>query len=220
MCRMLVFVFYLFFCGYIFTMSKINTIAIVGNSPVLLDKEYGAEIDSHDMVIRFNNFKIEGYEIYTGKKTTHVCFNAYTLFNENILSFSKEQRLFFYTTESDEKLTNLLNEKYHGKLSLDDVTIIDNNIYYKELCEKLNAENNWQGSSGLIMCQMMVDKFPNAQIDVYGITFFKDVIKKKDGERYHKIHHYDGTISNSGHDCEAEWKYYETYLKNTINLHF
>lgn len=194
-------------------------IAIVGNSPILLEKEYGEEIDSHDIVVRFNNFVINGYEKYTGIKTTDVCFNAYTPFNEAILNLTKEHRLFFYTTESAQKINRKLKENYGGKITTGNVTFVDNDKYYKELCKKLHAEKNWQGSSGLIMCQMMCDMYPDAIIDVYGITFFKDTIKRKDGESYHKIHHMDGTVLNSGHDPDAEWKYYETYLKDKINLH-
>lgn len=44
-------------------------IALVGNGPCELGKNKGEEIDNHDIVIRFNNFKIEGYEQDYGKKT-------------------------------------------------------------------------------------------------------------------------------------------------------
>lgn len=47
-----------------------KSIAIVGNSPCELGKNKGMEIDSHDVVIRFNNFSIdEKYINDYGKKT-------------------------------------------------------------------------------------------------------------------------------------------------------
>lgn len=44
---------------------------IVGNGPSILDKKLGAKIDSFESVVRFNDYKIEFLERFTGKKTTH-----------------------------------------------------------------------------------------------------------------------------------------------------
>jgi len=46
-----------------------TNIIIVGNGTSLLDKEYGTLIDSFDCVVRFNSFKIKGYEKHTGTQT-------------------------------------------------------------------------------------------------------------------------------------------------------
>jgi hypothetical protein len=58
-----------------------KSIAIIGNAKSLFDKNYGAEIDSHDVVIRIN----KGIEICTkpkdykthGNKVDIWCFNLY-----------------------------------------------------------------------------------------------------------------------------------------------
>lgn len=44
-------------------------VAIVGNGPSEMGKGKGAEIDSHDIVIRFNNFATAGFEADYGSKT-------------------------------------------------------------------------------------------------------------------------------------------------------
>jgi hypothetical protein len=44
-----------------------KSIAVVGNARTI--RERGKEIDAHDIVIRFNNCKIEGYEKLVGTKT-------------------------------------------------------------------------------------------------------------------------------------------------------
>lgn len=44
-------------------------VIIVGNAGSLLDKENGHLIDEFDVVIRFNDFRIRGYEKYCGTKT-------------------------------------------------------------------------------------------------------------------------------------------------------
>ena len=51
-----------------------NTQIIVGNSPSLLDHEYGEFIDSFPTVVRFNGYKIFGYEKHVGSKTDILTF--------------------------------------------------------------------------------------------------------------------------------------------------
>jgi len=53
----------------IFNKLKNRTVAVVGNGPSEIGKGLGKEIDSHDVVIRFNNYSIEGFEEDYGAKT-------------------------------------------------------------------------------------------------------------------------------------------------------
>jgi hypothetical protein len=46
-----------------------KSVAIVGNGPSEIGKGKGSQIDSHDIVIRFNNYKTSGYEKDYGSKT-------------------------------------------------------------------------------------------------------------------------------------------------------
>ena len=48
---------------------KGKTVAVVGNSDFEIGKNSGEEIDSHDIVIRMNNYRTENYEKDYGKKT-------------------------------------------------------------------------------------------------------------------------------------------------------
>jgi hypothetical protein len=43
-------------------------VILVGNGPGLLAAEHGAAIDEHDYVVRFNNYKIRGYERHVGTR--------------------------------------------------------------------------------------------------------------------------------------------------------
>jgi len=47
-------------------------VLLVGNSGGVLNNEWGPKIDEFDIVVRFNNFELHGYEKYVGTKTTHV----------------------------------------------------------------------------------------------------------------------------------------------------
>ncbi|KAF5727525.1 putative sialyltransferase [Tripterygium wilfordii] len=59
--------------------SKYNSCAVVGNSGILLKKEYGRLIDSHEVVIRINNAKTENFERNVGSKTSISFVNSHIL---------------------------------------------------------------------------------------------------------------------------------------------
>ncbi|XP_074289203.1 beta-1,6-galactosyltransferase GALT29A-like [Silene latifolia] len=50
--------------------DKYSSCAVVGNSGILLNKEYGELIDSHEAVIRLNNARIRSYRENVGSKTS------------------------------------------------------------------------------------------------------------------------------------------------------
>eukprot|EP00976_Prorocentrum_cordatum_P086804 1186642-Prorocentrum_minimum.AAC.1 len=50
--------------------AAMGTCAIVGNSGALLYRQYGVDIDAHDVVYRFNQAPVEGYESHVGARTT------------------------------------------------------------------------------------------------------------------------------------------------------
>ena len=52
-----------------------KSVAVVGNA--VFKTELGAEIDEHEIVIRFNNYVIDEYEEYVGKKITWWCAHPY-----------------------------------------------------------------------------------------------------------------------------------------------
>lgn len=45
-----------------------KSVALVGNSPILLNSKQGNQIDSHDCVIRMNDGPVEGYELDVGER--------------------------------------------------------------------------------------------------------------------------------------------------------
>ncbi|XP_015872656.2 beta-1,6-galactosyltransferase GALT29A isoform X2 [Ziziphus jujuba] len=59
--------------------NRFSSCAVVGNSGILLKNDYGDLIDNHQVVIRLNNAKTEGYERKVGSKT------SISFVNSNIL---------------------------------------------------------------------------------------------------------------------------------------
>ena len=64
-----------------------NSVIIVGNGPSLLKKENGHLIDEFDIVVRFNQYTIKGFEKYVGVKTNY-WFNTVNFVNK-----AKEHRM-------------------------------------------------------------------------------------------------------------------------------
>lgn len=69
--------------------SLYKSCAVVGNSGILLKGEHGQFIDSHEMVIRLNNARTQGYSRYVGSKT------ILSFVNSNILQLCARKEMCF-----------------------------------------------------------------------------------------------------------------------------
>ena len=47
-----------------------NTCAVIGSAGLMLTEKFGAEIDQHDAVFRFNIAPVSDFEAFVGSKTT------------------------------------------------------------------------------------------------------------------------------------------------------
>ncbi|XP_061374095.1 beta-1,6-galactosyltransferase GALT29A-like [Gastrolobium bilobum] len=59
--------------------KRYSSCAVVGNSGILLNRDYGSLIDAHEVVIRLNNARVDNFEHKVGKKT------SISFVNSNIL---------------------------------------------------------------------------------------------------------------------------------------
>lgn len=105
-----------------------KSIAIIGSSARMTEKEEGNRIDSFDNVVRFNRAPVEGYESFVGSKTTlrvannHVFNNNQedpekwtgqpryfikNLKNSNILYFARDQAPWWKREENADESCNL-----------------------------------------------------------------------------------------------------------------
>lgn len=74
-----------------------NSLIIVGSGTSLLDKKNGNLIDSYNDVVRFNDYKLEGFEDYVGTKIT-IWFNVNRQDKPGSLYFKK---IFVHSWDED-----------------------------------------------------------------------------------------------------------------------
>lgn len=54
-----------------------KTLAIIGNAPSVRQQRLGGHIDGHDVVVRFNECALDGFEEYVGRRTDILVSNPY-----------------------------------------------------------------------------------------------------------------------------------------------
>lgn len=79
------------------TFLKGKSVAIVGNGPGEIGKSLGGEIDAHDVVIRINNHRLDGYEADYGTRTD-VWAKAFSNNINHAIDPSEGCRLVVYAT--------------------------------------------------------------------------------------------------------------------------
>lgn len=63
--------------------GKVNSAAVVFNSGLILNNQWGEEIDGHDIVIRINFMPTKGYEVHTGSRTNVRILGRNWIFRES-----------------------------------------------------------------------------------------------------------------------------------------
>ena len=106
-------------------------ILLIGNGPSCLNNEYGELIDSHDIVVRFNNFETESFEKFVGKKTNYWVKTVMSNKHNNV---KFDQKFFAYPSVAAPN-TQKINE-----LTENGYTIIPLSFYNK--INKLINKNN------------------------------------------------------------------------------
>lgn len=149
-----------------------GTCILVGNGPSVMYKKLGEIIDSHDEVLRFNSFKINGFEEYTGRKTT-----VWSTFGRGVLPADdvRPQKIIFTHGESGKPAYE--SEKI-WRIPL---------TYYYELRDKIKKDSDFNDvsvilpSSGVLVMKWLLDNVYD-EISIIGFDSFSKEISGK--------HHY------------------------------
>ncbi len=184
-------------------------IAVVGGSGCELGKNKGAEIDSHDIVVRFGNYPTdEKYFCDYGQKTTlWVRTSSPAVINKPDISrydkvFWKEDFGRIINGEEHLKIMYEYMKNYNEKFFVADST------YYQTLDENYNIYRPTAGCLILWYFYNLLGSLEN--VDVYGFAFLS-------GNSNDTKHYFDNVCKISqNHDIEYEIKllqkiYFETH---------
>lgn len=157
------------------TENKQTKIVIIGNSPSITNSKMGNEIDRFDIVIRLNNYVINGFEEYIGKKTDYVFVTFATKYNKELMQINKS-KIYLFAAEHYNNMNFLktrMNRTDAIQINPYDVNILPE-YYFSLLNRKVGLLGNERCSIGLIAINWAIRNFINTcDIYTYGIDFFK-----------------------------------------------
>lgn len=201
---------------------KNKTVAVVGNSLSLFDRKYGNEIDSHDIVIRFNKPAI----IYDDNILTHGSrIDIWSFWA--IGAFYKKFIIPGCDPDADKLKSFLHDEKIiktqinaNGHITATKKFIsytMPTNLYHILSNELISMSNmkNLTPSSGIAMLDWL-SYFPVKDISVYGFDFKETpTFSEIDNFSEDMIGRYD---SRCRHDFAAEALYFQKKIQKNKNI--
>ena len=153
-------------------------IVIIGNGASLLDHQFGDQIDQFDEVVRFNDFRIKGYEKYVGTKTTIWARNT----SKGDLLFEKDCQFKQVLVQH----TRFQNEYYDLTVVARPNHIEMNPVKHDEIC-KYTGINNINTSTGI----QTIAHFSDSGNEVYiaGFDCFHPPRKYFDADKDSRMPH-------------------------------
>ena len=142
-----------------------KSIAVVGNGPSAIGFGRGEEIDSHDIVIRFNNVKVDGFETDYGKRT-----DIWVKCQSNDVVHRKLKDLPFIMYEPNWDRTPISEEYIKAILSDETPADFFNTEEHSHLYEVLKTPP----STGLVLMDNIFKHNPG-EVDVYGFQFLQEI---------------------------------------------
>jgi len=187
-----------------------KSIAVIGNGPSELGKNRGKEIDSHEIVIRMNNFQFDGYECDYGTKTNIWVRNAHRdLIDRDII-----EDVDYILWESD--YWHIHIQQNHLDLMFRDVKVAENKIGYmynlrSEICSNSSVLNPTTGMQLVYYLEKHRKLF--SKLDYYGFSFM-------DARGNVTYNHYynEPTSANFDHQPTVEINYMRELVFGSASL--
>lgn len=179
-----------------------KSIAVVGNSPNLMGKNLGKDIDSHDYVVRFNNFKTKGFEADYGTRTDiWVCCQANDVVNRPEEEIRKMAYLLYNVDFLHTKLRFACFENICKNLEYGVPVSYIGALYKREL----KSAGVVYPSSGLSSLYHLHRMFGLKRKNIYGFSFLEGSTNYYDhyfaAVRKRKVKKF---VRNCHHNFEAE----------------
>lgn len=177
-------------------------IAVVGNSPNMLGKNKGNEIDNHDIVIRFNEFYTKGYEKDYGVKCD---FWANYFSNKDFLKYKERPDCTLLWTNNAFVFSDHVGlENAYSCIDKNWVMIPKIRRYVWE-----NLNLCCDPTSGFIVIMYLYDILKSFEnVDFYGFKFLDD-------DKTVMKHHYFKTMfvnDYKAHDIDNEAKFLKIFI--------
>lgn len=175
-----------------FEIQKESKISVIFPSILLLKKEYGDSINKSDFVVRFNDYKIEGFEKYIGNKTDLHVSNYETYKYKHFNKYDKNIKILMVTRASVD-FRKIINKDIKN-INYNDLLNVIKNKYSKDI---LNP------TAGFSLLVTLLE-FGFKNIDLYGFEKRNSI-----GENYTYYHKKTDNIkhkrlNNSYHNFKIE----------------
>lgn len=188
---------------------KDKSIAIVGNGTQLKGSKKGNEIDSHDIVIRFNKFVTKGFEEDCGSKTNIWVTNTFLqeAINVDDLDFVILNTAFLYWNCK-------INAQFVKKIikNNDRVHVLPyETLKYARECFETDFYCPTTGASLILTLYMQLKNFN--KIDFYGFGFLNEEFKPLD-HYYTKVSKRHSLKAQIFHNFEEECRFLKRLIQN------
>ena len=171
-----------------------KSIAIVGNGPQQIGKNTGNEIDSADIVIRFNEFEITGYEKDYGEKVDIWFVGGFGKYNkEYYFETAKKAKIIVCRTIA-KNLKNMENINFRYKCICDEsinLTLFPEEFSKKDFKDLLG--NDIGPTTGALAIAYILLHLKPKSLKFYGFSFLDTPIKDINP---HLAYHYYGELLN------------------------
>lgn len=178
-----------------------KSIAVVGNGPSEVGKGLGSEIDSHDIVVRINNYAIDGYENDYGTKTdiwvkASLDFIRHGIRDDRIKAVLYESNLERFPLYDG--YVNAMNDEMRSCF----VDYCDQNDH-AFFCEK----HYRYPTTGLMIINKL-RRIPIKSLDAYGFSYLQDQIKLTGS-----FDHYSKSDSIKTRELNRRWHHMDCELE-------